>query len=148
MTTLQVFCLVIVYGPLLAVYLHQRNNLAYVSFGSRGRPSHLGLLAAGGLLLFILASPTLAPRLSAPLDQERPYPWTHLGFEISLCVLWLVALFYLIFPHVAKRRVKARTKLAAANRQAEQDTLWQQTLGISLTLLASAITLASALAST
>jgi len=146
MTTLQVFCLVIVYGPLLAVYLHQRNNPAYVSFGSRGRPSHLGLLVAGGLLLFILESPTLVPKLSASLDQERPYPWTHLGFEISLCVLWLFALFYLIFPHVAKRRVKPKTKLAA-NRHAEQDTLWQQTLGVSLTLLAGAITLAAALAS-
>src|SRR5690606_35192174 len=106
------------------------------------------LLAAGGLLLFILASPTLVPKLSAPLDQERPYPWTHLGFEISLCVLWLIALFYLLFPYVAKRRVKPHSKLPAANRQAEQDTLWQQTLGVSLTLLAGAITLAAALAST
>lgn len=89
----------LVFAPLVAIYLHQRNNQLYKGF-KWSKYNDAGLLVGFCLFVFVLFADYVAPNFVIRFEQG----WSSgRSNEYSYVFLWFVALLFFIFPHVCKR---------------------------------------------
>ncbi|KMT67058.1 hypothetical protein [Catenovulum maritimum] len=94
--------LIIVYLPLMGMYIYQRGNRKYADF-RWGVKNRIGVWFAILLALIILTAKLFFPFFVNSINIDWNDYRGRSGGEIYLFIQWLIALTLLIFPHIIKR---------------------------------------------
>ena len=90
---------VLVFIPMLVVYIHQRENDRYKGFGW-SKVNDIGLFITFLLFVFILLASYISPEFVSRYNEG----WHHRrSNEYSYTIWWFIGLLLLTFPHVCKR---------------------------------------------
>jgi len=121
---------ILVFAPLVGVYMYQRNNEKYEGF-KWSRLNDAGLVISLALVVFILIANFIAPNFVYRFSEG----WhSYKSNEYTYAIFWFVGLLLLTFPHVCKRSAWPSFP-SALQTQSLYKTKWYSIVGVFMVLL-------------